>query len=602
MANNINISYLNKNFDDFRSTLLNYAQTYFPTSYNDYSSTSIGLMFIEMAAYIGDNLSFYLDTQFQENLLAFAKEQDNLINIAYTLGYRPQISYASNTILDVYQLVPNITISGSLYPDYDYAMNIPANSTITSTNGVDFLTTTDINFASGLNVTSSYYNSSYFLLQTQVPVISADIKTTTFTFGAPQQFTSVNIVDNNILQILSVVDSSNNVWYEVPYLAQNIVENATSNLYSDSGSVPYVLGYKQVPQRFVSRFINPTTLQLQFGAGTSNSADTVLLPNPDNTNLGIVPYIFNSSFNKTNIYQAKEYGQAPSNTTLTVKYLVGGGINSNQPSNSITKVGFTVSSITFNNFVYSSNPTLGDTIFASLTFNNASPSLGGRDGDTIEEIRQNTLGAFSAQDRVVTKDDYINRTLSLPSQYGNIAKAFITNTNQKLTDESMNYSALDLYILSYDSNKNLTQASSTLKSNLVTYLNNYRMLTDAINIKDAYYINIGIKFDITSTPQTSNREAISAGISALQDFFSIDKWQINQPIVLADIYSTLLQLPQIQAVHNVEIYNIQGGNYSPYGYDILGATQNNIIYPSLDPSIFEVRFPSNDISGRCIVL
>jgi hypothetical protein len=601
MANsNVNVSYLNKSFDDFRSTLLDYAKTYYPTSYNDYTETSIGLMFIEMASYIGDNLSFYLDTQFQENLLNYAKEKNNLINLAYSLGYQPKMSYASSTTLTVSQLIPNKNVGGQLVPDYDYAIKIPANSSIKSTNNINFLTTEDVDFSNELNRTVSFYNASYFLIQKTVNVISAEEKTSTFTFTTPTKFNSVNIDDTNILQVLSVIDSSNNTWYEVPYLAQSVILNPSSNTTIDSGSVPYTLGYKQVPYRFVSRFIDDNTLQLQFGAGTSTSADNVLLPNPDNTSLGTIPYIFNGNFNKINVYQAREYGLAPSNTTLTVTYLVGGGITSNLPVNSISQKGFTVNDITFNNFSYSSNPSLGDALFTSLTFNNPSPSTGGRDGDTVEEIRQNTLSSFSAQDRVVTKDDYINRVLSMPSIYGNISKAYIENTNQKLSDGSINYSALDLYILAYNSNKQLTQPTSTLKNNLVTYLNNYRMLTDAINIKDAYYINIGVNFDITTLPQVSNRDALSACINALKTHFAIDNWQINQPIILADIYSLLLTLPQVQSVRKVEIINKQGGDYSQYGYDISSATKNDIIYPSLDPSVFEVRFPDIDIQGKVV--
>jgi hypothetical protein len=601
MANsNVNVSYLNKSFSDFRSTLLDYAKTYYPTSYNDYTETSIGLMFIEMASYVGDNLSFYLDTQFQENLLAYAKEKNNLINLAYSLGYQPKMSYASSTTLTVSQLIPNKNVGGQLVPDYDYAIKIPANSSIKSTNNVNFLTTDDIDFSNELNRTVSFYNASYFLIQKTVNVISAEEKTSTFTFTTPTKFTSVNIDDTNILQILSVIDSSNNTWYEVPYLAQSVITNPSANSSADSGSVPYTLGYKQVPYRFVSRFIDDNTLQLQFGAGTSTSADNVLLPDPDNTSLGIIPYIFNNNFNKINVYKAREYGLAPSNTTLTVTYLVGGGITSNLAVNTINQKGFTVNDITFNNFSYSSNPSLGDALFTSLTFNNPTPSTGGRDGDTVEEIRQNTLSSFSAQDRVVTKDDYINRVLSMPSIYGNISKAYIENTNQKLSDGSINYSALDLYVLAYNSNKQLTQPTSTLKTNLATYLNNYRMLTDAINIKDAYYINIGVNFDITTLPQVSNRDALSACINALKTHFAIDNWQINQPIILADIYSLLLTLPQVQSVRKVEIINKQGGDYSQYGYDISSATKNDIIYPSLDPSVFEVRFPDVDIQGKVV--
>ena len=602
MANNsVNISYLNKSFGDFRSTLLDYAKTYFPTSYNDYSETAVGLMFIEMASYIGDNLSFYLDTQFQENLVNYAKEKNNLINIAYSLGYTPKMSYASSTTLDVYQLVPKTTSGSQSVPDYDYAIKISENSPVKSINNVNFLTTEEVDFSNSINRDITFYNVDYFLLKKTVKVISAEKKTTTFTFTSPTKFTSVDIEDNKILQILNIVDGNTNQWYEVPYLAQSVILNPTTNLSTaDSGSVPYVLGYKQVPQRFVSRFTNDNTLQLQFGAGTSTSVDNVLLPNPDNTQLGIIPNIFNSNFNKSNVYIAREYGLAPSNTTLTVTYLVGGGIESNQPVNTITQKGFTVTNISFKNFTLSNNPTLGNTIFDSLTFNNPYPSLGGRDGDTVEEIRQNTLSSFSAQDRVVTQEDYINRSLSMPSQYGNISKVYIENTNQKLSDGTINYSALDLYVLAYDSNKNLTAATTTLKNNLATYLNNYRMLTDAINIKDAYYINIGVNFDITTIPQASNREALNACLTSLKNYFAIDNWQLNKPIILADIYSLLLKIPQVQSVRKVEIVNKQGGNYSQYGYDIVGATKNDIIYPSLDPSIFEVRYPDTDIQGKVI--
>ena len=599
MANsNVNVSYLNKSFDDFRSTLLDYAKTYFPTSYNDYSETSIGLMFIEMASYIGDNLSFYLDTQFQETLLTYAKDKNNLINMAYSLGYRPKMSYASSAILDVYQLVPNKTSGSQLVPDYNYAMKIPVNSSVKSINNINFLTTDEIDFSVSNNREVTYYNVNYFLLKKNVRVISAEQKTVILPFSStPIKFNSTTINDSNILQILSVsentADYTTDPWYEVPYLAQSVILNPTANLTSDSGSIPYNLGYQQVPRRFVSRFIDNDTLQLQFGAGTSTSADNVLLPNPDSTQLGIIPNITNFNFTKSNVYIAREYGLAPT-SDLKVVYLVGGGINSNQPANNITQKGFTISDVTWKGG--SSN----QTIFDSLTFNNPQPAVGGRDGDTVEEIRQNTLNSFSSQNRTVTKEDYINRALSMPSEYGNISKVYIENTNQVLSDNTINYSALDLYVLAYDSNKNLTTASTTLKNNLVTYLNNYRMLTDSINIKNAYYINIGVNFDITTIPKVSNRDALNACLIALKKYFAIDNWQINKPIILADIYSLLLQLPQVQSVRKVEIINKQGGNYSQYGYDIVAATKNDIIYPSMDPSVFEVKFPDIDIVGRVL--
>ena len=195
----------------------------------------------------------------------------------------------------------------------------------------------------------------------------------------------------------------------------------------------------------------------------------------------------------------------------------------------------------------------------------------------------------------------------MPADYGTVAKAYITQDFNKNPQQTVSYTqsnnplALDLYVLSYNSNKQLSTASTTLKNNLVTYLNQYRMVTDAINIKDAYYINIGINFDINVLGGYSNKDILSSCISSLQDHFNIDKWQINQPIILSDIQSKLLQIKGVQSVIKIEIVNKQGGNYSQYGYDIAGATRKGNIYPSLDPAIFEVRYPNEDIQGRVIV-
>ena len=195
----------------------------------------------------------------------------------------------------------------------------------------------------------------------------------------------------------------------------------------------------------------------------------------------------------------------------------------------------------------------------------------------------------------------------MPSDYGTIAKAYISQDFSRNPQETIAHTqqynplALDLYILAYNSNKNLATGSVTLKNNLVTYINQYRMVTDAINIKDAYYINIGVNFDITISSGYSNKDVLTSCISTLQDHFNIDKWQINQPISLSDITSKLLQVKGIQSVVKLEVVNKQGGTYSPYGYDIAGATRKDNIYPSLDPAIFEVRYPNADIQGRVVV-
>jgi hypothetical protein len=592
------IKYVNKSFSDFKASLQEFAKTYFPDTYNDFSDASPGNLFIEMASYVGDVSSFYIDSQIQENFLNLAKEKESLYNLAYSFGYRPKSSYASTTDVDIYQLIPSV--GGS--PDLSYSLLIPANTTVTSnTDFSKFITTEDVDFSYTSSAEITYYNNDYFLIKKSVSVISAEIKEYTATFNTPTKFNSVTINDNNIIQILAVTGSDGDKWYEVPYLAQNIIFSSSLNPTSGSDGINYLMNLQQVPKRFVTRIKNSGSIELQFGAGVSNKVDTNIIPTPNNINLGLIPSIADTAddYNKASIFYTKSYGVAPS-TNLNVKYLVGGGIEANIPANSLTTLDTTLSSGWFK---YSpSDAGIKTLIISNLLVNNPSPATGGRGGDTVEEIRLNTLSAYTAQNRAVTKEDYIIRTLSLPPQYGNIAKAYITQEIFNSTGNLLNNNplSLDLYVLGYNSSKKLISANNTLKNNLKKYLNQYRMITDAINIKNAFYINIGVDFEINADPSYNNKELLSNCISQIKDYFNIDSWQINQPLIISEINALLLKVPGVRSVYKIEITNKQGGDYSPYGYDITSATRNNIIYPSIDPSIFEIRFPDNDINGRII--
>jgi hypothetical protein len=613
MSEEKNISYLNKDFTSFKAVLQQYAKTYFPTTYNDFTEATPGNLFIEMASYVGDVMSFYLDTQTQENFLLYAKEKENLYALSYVMGYRPKASYASTTEIDIYQLVPTTIdlISGDTLPDIsEYGLIIPANTIITSNStGVKFLTTKTVDFSDS-GSTEITFADPYFLLKASVPVISAELKTTSINFIGNQKFATANISDNNILQILNITGSDGNVWYEVPYLAQSSIFQKISNPTFNTDQVPYLLNLQRVPRRYVSRILSDNTIQLEFGAGLSqNKSDSQIIPTPDTIQLGLVPGIslLTNNYNEASVMFTQEYGLVPSGS-LQVNYLAGGGITSNVPVNDLTIID--TSGIYFKNGTPSS-PGVVNIVRNSVVSNNPFPSTGGRNGDTVDEIRQNALYAYSTQLRAVTKDDYIVRALSMPADYGTISKAYITQEFTKEDSQQTvaftqpgNSLSLDLYILSFNNNKQLVQASNILKENLITYINEYRMVTDAINVRDAFYINIGINFDVIILSGFSNKEVLTNCISALQDYFNIDKLQINQPIIISDIINKLLQIRGVQSVVKLEIVNKQdpaGITYSPYGYDIAGATKNGNIYPSMDPAIFEVRYPNTDIQGRVVV-
>ena len=606
MAQDRDIKYVNKDFGDFRSQLIEYAKNYFPDSYNDFSPSSPGMMFIEMAAYVGDVLSFYQDTQLQETYIQHAKNPANLYNLAYMMGYRPKITTPSEVDIEVSQIVG--ATGGD--PNWNQALYIPAYTRIKSTaaDQVNFFIDKhiDFKFSSSYDDTEitveslSGANPSQFRLTKIARAISGEVKTITEAITSVEKFKTITINDTNIIGIQSIVDSNNNIWYEVPFLGQDTIFVDNTNNAPDKQTVPYSLTLQKVPRRFVTRFLANGQLQIQFGAGINGQDDSIITPDPTNVGIGTNQGVsrIDYAYDPSNFLSTRSYGLAPSNTTLTITYLVGGGVIANAPANTInTLVG------------YGGIPTAVDTSqLNTVTFNNTLAAVGGRDGDTVDELRENSLRAFNEQGRTVTLQDYTVRALSMDSKYGSIAKVYITQdqlTNPNSATDSIvdsNPLSLSLYTLAYDNNKNLVPATSTLKSNLKTYLSEYMILTDALNIKDAFVVNIGVNFDIIVKPNFSGRDVLLACTNRLKDHFNITKWNINQPINLSSLYTLLDQEKGVQTVQKVEVINNVGGVYSQYAYDVKGATRDNIVYPSYDPCIFEVKYPDLDIKGRITTL
>ncbi len=623
------IKYINKDFSGFKNALIQYAKNYFPEVYNDFSEASPGNMIIEMASYVGDVLSFYLDKQTQENFLLYAQDKENLIAMAYALGYRPKVTSTATVKLDVFQQIPAVISGSTAYPDYSYCLVVNKEAKISSTtkNSTVFVTedVVDFSFSSSqdpteitiYNINQTTRQPEYYLLKKTVNAVAGTLQTYQATFTDPEKFSIIELPDDNVIEILEVVDSDGNYWFEVPYLAQSTVFSEVKNnelndptLSQYSDTTPYLLKLKKVPRRFVTRFNVDDKLTLEFGSGITSSPDEEIVPNPDNVGIGIVDSIDKmlTAYDPSNFTYTKDYGLAPSNTTLTIKYLVGGGVESNVPSKTITRISdINVSTVSL--IPTALNQNLLSFVIGTVAFNNPEPSSGGGSGDTVEDLRLKTLASFPTQLRNVTKEDYIIRALSMPSKFGTVAKAYITqdmafmSPTQTVDFINNNPLSLSLYVLSYDESKKLVNTSFAIKQNLKNYLSQYKITTDALNIKDAYYINIGLNFDVVVLPSYNNREVLSQCIDKFKEYFNIDKWQINQPIILSELYNLVLcSVKGVQSISKIEIVNKSGfsAGYSPFAYDIVGATKNNIIYPSLDPSIFELRYPDNDIYGRAI--
>ena len=604
--------------DAIKNNLINYSRTYFPTTYTDFTPASPGMLFMEQAAYIGDVLSFYLDNQIQENFLQYARQPNNLYELAYMFGYKPNVTQVATVDIDIYQQLPVKGLSPNIEPDFDYALSIGENTTLTSTlnNSVDFLMEEPIDFSVSSStdpteITVLTVNSgdpTAFLLKKTRKAISSTIKTTTLSFGAPTQFPTFNIDDENIVGILDITDNSTGEqYYEVPYLGQEMVFDSIKNTnvndpnFSEYNDAPYLLKLKQQQRRFVTRFISTGSLEIQFGAGTAADNDEEIIPNPNNVGIGL-PFEkdkLTTAFSPSNFLFTKTYGVVPNNTSLNVRYLTGGGVESNVPSNSLTNFNANIQFLN-NNL----DPVAASTVFNSVRMSNPDAADGGGDGDTLQEIRENASANFGAQLRNVTQDDYLVRALSMPSKYGVISKAFIEPTKLQNISAGESNSVLDLYVLSYNVNNQLSLCSEALKQNLSTYLSVYRMVNDSINIKDGFIINIGVNFDIIVLPEFNNNQVLQRCILALQNYFAIDNWSINQPIILRNIFVLLDRIEGVQTVKTIDIINKVGESlgYSQYSYDIQAATNANVIYPSLDPSIFEIKYPTTDIQGRVVPL
>jgi hypothetical protein len=660
------IKYLNTDFTGFRSNLIEFAKTYFPKSYNDFNETSPGMMFIEMASYIGDALSYYVDDTFKESLMPYAEDSKSIMALSQYLGYKPKVTSPAITTLSLYHLVPSIGDGVNNRPDETYYLRIKEGMLVDAvSNATKFRTTEMVDFADEYNREVTVYQRdsntgepTFYLAKKQVQAISSTVVEKDVTFGSYEPFRTIALSDTNVIQIIDVRDNQGNKYYEVPYLGQEMVfveeKNTLSNdpdLHQFRETTPYILKTLKTPRRFVVKVNDDNTTTIQFGAGDPSASDEQLIPNLKNVGLGLPNSIsrLEESFDPTNFLKTKTYGTSPSNTTITVKYLIGGGNASNTNVGDITRI----TGVEYDEDLLKFTPPqrgIYQETKNSLAVDNEVPAVGGRGAETLEEIRQNSLANFGAQNRAVTAKDYQVRVLSMPARYGGIAKAYASadgqldnnspasilaspNSLQQFTDlvmtfvekadneepsstqvkeeiknflvgktdnanEINNPFAINLYLLGYNRDGHLTQLNKAIKQNLKTYLNEYRILTDGVNIIDGFIVNIGVDFEITVLDSYNKSEVITQCINELKNFFVIDKWSFNQTINLSEIELTIANVEGVSSVPKLEISNKCTGRYSPNSYNIMAATKDKIVYPSLDPCVFEIKFPNSDIKGR----
>jgi hypothetical protein len=640
------VNYLSKNFSEFRQNLIEFAKAYYPNTYTDFNEASPGMMFMEMAAYVGDVMSFYVDNQYKENLLLFAKERQNVIAISQALGYKPKLTATSTVEATIYQMVPAMGALNNYEPDKRFFLRVLSNSKFsTDTPPIQsFRSIQDVDFAdaSGRSIRILARDSNnaptMYVVSKTIKLVSADLKTITYTFGSPQKFSKVEVPDPNIVSIVSVTDAENNLWYEVDYLGQDLIleernvvtRNSDGFISQDTMELnalpPAKLAVlRKKPRRFTTRINSNLKMELWFGSGTNNlDDDLVTLNSGQIANSKYNQGIANVSLDPSDFIASDTFGLAPANTTLTVTYLVGGGVESNVPSNTINQVDSPLIGNLGTDYT-SAEQNLFAQVVSSLAVKNEEPARGGGDIESVEEIRQNALAFFNAQNRVVTDKDYVVRSLAMPSKFGQISKVFVVRDEQISQIESQDSGSLlvnndtnpfnnrtyvydpvapnsiNLYVLGYNADGRLAPLNTLVKKNLAKYLEQYRMLTDDVNIIDAFVVNIAVEFHIVVYRNYNMNDVVARCIDVIKDFFDIAKWQINQPIIMNDLRLTIGSVEGVQTVSDVIMTNKykfkDGRDYFEYRYPMDEAMDDDIVYPSLDPCVFEIRYPETDIVG-----
>jgi len=601
------ITYINKDFDGFRAELQEYLQKYFPSTFNDYNDTSAGTALLETVAYVGDVLSFYLDRQFQELFLGSAIEKTNVIKLAEMLGYFPRGKTAAIGSVTLNVVVPStinfstdatIPTSGeslSAYLDARLSPKVKSGTIFLASNSATtpFELLEDVDFNSSTSRVLQQISDTEIGIYKSINKVSSGLtKTFDYNVGLAQKFLEVSLPDTDVLEIISVIDSTGSEWQQVDYLAQSNAFIGKPNLdASTSADTGFIMRMKPVPKRFIKRRTKDNFVKLVFGSGTKTLEDTEFIPAPEDFVLpqtvrgslsGEVP----SSLDPADLLETKTLGVAPEAVTLKITYRIGGGLGSNVASGSINKL-----FKKFINFPSSQSDILAtqDIIVDSLGVVNSEPTTGGDNAETLDEMRHNASAFFAAQNRIVTKEDYAIRVLTMPPEYGSIFRI-------QAQRSPYNNTVLQLMVLSRNDSGQLTQANTALKNNLITYLDSFRIANDIIEVVDGTILNMGVHFVITTHVGFNRTIVLGNALIAVKNLMNIKNFNFQTNIILSEVQNAVHDVLGVRSVVEVIVKNITGSGYSPVAFDIVQNTRKGeIVCP--DDSVFEVKNPDLDISG-----
>ena len=586
------INYTHREFESIRKDLLQVAERLYPDTFQDFSEASFGALMIDAVAYVGDQLSFYLDYNINETFLDTAYQYNNIVRHGKALGYKYTGRPSTYGKVALYILVPS---SGTaLGPDTNYIPILKRGTRFTSTTGLNFVLTENVDFADPKNtvvvarVDSSTGTPTYYAIKTYGSVVSGRFGREDVKVNAYERFKKVKLSTPNLAEIISVIDSEGNEYFEVDYLSQDIVFKEIANNNYKSDNVPSIIKPYIVSRKFVvDRDRNNTFLQ--FGSGKAGSSNVVAEPQRVALDIFGKDYVTNTTFDPTQLSKNENFGIVPSNTTLTILYRVTNPVNSN------AGVG-AVNSVSTPRFSFKERPSLSNTtvntVINSLEVNNEEPIVGNVSNLTSTELKMRVYDTFPTQNRAVTQADYENVVYRMPAKFGSIARCSV----QRDPDSAKRN--LNMYVISENRFGKLTTTNSTIKTNLKTWLDDYRMINDTIDILDAYIINIGVEYMVKPSEGVDKFTLLNAANAALQRHFRT-RFYIGESLYISDIYKVLKDVKGVLDVTKVKITNKNSSQYTDTQFDIpsnLSPDGSYLIAPA--NTIFEIKFPATDIKGK----
>jgi hypothetical protein len=594
------INYTSRDYASIRNDLVNYAKRYYPTTFKDFSEASFGAMMMDMVAYVGDQLSFYADFQTNETFLDSAIRFENVLRLSNILGYKTVGAAQSTGQVALYVTVPANSLSRG--PDLDYFPILKAGTLIGGGGGVGgggaiYTLVEDVDFTNPnnqvtvANVDNSTGNPTYFAIKAYGTVISGQKFRDIVTIGDYLRFREVRLKQGNVSEVLSVIDSQGNEYYQVDYLTQDVVMKQVKNINSDRIAVPYVMKLIPAPRRFVTSNTYEGNTFIQFGYGSEANLTSDVIADPADVVLDVTgrDYITDTTFDPGKLIQTDKFGVVPTNTTLTIEYIA------NNTSNVNAAAG-TLSSVVNPQFSFRNQGTLNSTLVAevqgSLEVDNEEPILGDTEPLLPDEVRERAFGTYAAQNRAVTRSDYINLVYRMPSKFG---KVFRCNVVRDMDSLKRN---LNVYLMSQNTAGDLVVPNSTLKENVKTWLNRYRMINDTIDVLEGRVINIGINFRILPALDVNRYQLLQDCVQKLQDEYINVKFNVGEAVYISEIYKLLNDVPGVVDTTNVELVNKSGGVYSDVVYNIdsnLSDDGRFLLIP--EDAVAEVLVPGADISG-----